>query len=166
MKINIITTRDTAVIPKRSTDFAGGWDITAAKIEKVNDNLYIVYTGLKMQPPSNYKITLVPRSSFTNTNWVLQNSPGLGDSDYQGEYLFKFRAIPTNIKSVWNEEKNKDSYVSFLETKLTYDDFPYNVGDRIGQMYLEEVVSIEFELVDNFDNVTERNEAGFGSSGK
>lgn len=166
MKINVIKCRENTKLPVKSTDFAGGDDIFAAKIEKVSDDFYIVYTGLKMQPESmNYKITLVPRSSITKTKWILQNSPGLGDPDYTGEYQFRFRAIPDSITSVWNGEKGDGSYVSFLETKLTYEEFPFNVGDRIGQIYLEEIIPIEYNVVEEFDK-TNRNNNGFGSTGK
>jgi dUTPase len=78
--INIVKLRDAAQIPTKGSIEAGGWDVYAAEIQKVYDDLYIVYLGLAMQPPKGFKITLVPRSSITKTRWYLPNSPGLGDA--------------------------------------------------------------------------------------
>lgn len=46
---------------------------------------------------------------------------------------------------------------------LTYPTFPYIEGDRIGQVYLEEVIPMEFEEVEEFD--FENNRGGYGSTG-
>ena len=42
--------------------------------------------------------------------------------------------------------------------------FPYKVGERIAQMYIEKVNNFEFEEVNELDQ-TERGSGGFGSSG-
>jgi len=144
-----------AVIPKQASELAGGWDVTCTEIIQEADDFVICKLGFALQPPSNYKITLVPRSSITKTNWILQNSPGLGDPDYLGEYQYKFRCIPTNIRS-WQPPSNPT---------LVYEKFPYKVGDRIGQLYLEEIIPINFVEVEELSD-TERGIGGFGSSGK
>jgi deoxyuridine 5'-triphosphate nucleotidohydrolase len=141
-----------AVIPTRATTLSGGLDLTATRIQKVSENEVIVYIGLAMQPPPGYMIRFSPRSSFTGYNWVLQNSPTLGDADFTGEYRLRFRAIPTGVKGF------------FFKKKLTYDVFPYNVGDRVAQMWLEKIVSVIFEEGE-LENLTER-KGGFGSTGK
>lgn len=156
MKIKIKKLHPDAKIPKRSDEGCGGWDVTCTEIIKESDDFYICKLGLKMQPENpNYKITLVPRSSLTKTHWIQQNSPGLGDYSYTGEYQYRFRAIPTGIHV--SEVRSKP--------KLIYPEFPFKVGDRIGQIYLEEVIPIEFdedsELIE-----TERGSNGFGSTGK
>jgi len=144
-----------AVIPKQASELAGGWDVTCTEIIQETDDFVICKLGFALQPPPNYKITLVPRSSITKTNWILQNSPGLGDPDYLGEYQYRFRCIPTNIRS-WQPPNNPT---------LVYEKFPYNVGDRIGQLYIEEIIPINFVEVKELSN-TERGTGGFGSSGK
>jgi dUTP pyrophosphatase len=42
--------------------------------------------------------------------------------------------------------------------------FPYNVGDRVAQIYFEEVMSISFDVVPELES-SERGEGGFGSTG-
>lgn len=140
-----------AKIPTRATEYSGGWDVYCTEVGPRANDFVICKTGLAMQPPPGYKITLVPRSSLTGTNWILQNSPGLGDPDYIGEYQFRFRAIPIG----------KGPYI----TDFMYSEFPYKPGDRIGQMYLEEIIPIQFQIVEELEE-TNRGSGGFGSTGK
>lgn len=149
MKVKIKKLHKDASIPKQATELAGGWDVTVTEIEQKDDDLVICKLGFALQLPKGYKLTLVPRSSLTKTKWILQNSPGLGDGDYLQEYQFRFRALP------WT--------VGFLRHELEYPIFPYAVGERIGQVYLEEVIPIEFEEVEEFDFENDR--GGYGSTG-
>lgn len=152
MLINLQRLHPDAVVPKRSTELAGGWDVVATEMIKESEDFIIYKIGWAMQPPEGYKITLVPRSSLTKTKWILQNSPGLGDADYRGEYQYRFRAIPDDIKN---------SIIPYLG----YTPSPFEVGDRIGQIYLEEVIPIEFEELSELPS-TNRGTGGFGSTGK
>lgn len=152
IKVKIKKLHEKAVIPKQATDLAGGWDIIATEIIKEQDDFVICKLGFALQPPPNYKITLVPRSSLTGTKWIIQNSPGLGDADYLQEYQIRFRAIPTSHIEVFGHKG------------FTYTPFPYKAGDRIAQLYLEEVIPIEFEEVEELLSVGNR-KGGFGSSG-
>lgn len=175
MKIVYKKLRDNAVLPYAATEMSGGLDITAAHIEHVSENEVIVYTGFAMQPVNivdrykededgyvisipdvNYRIRFSPRSSFTGTNWVLQNSPCLGDADFTGEYRLRFRGIPVIHR--WGGGDFK------VDKEIEYDEFPYKVGDRVAQMWVEEIIPIEFvegELINHTDR-----KGGFGSTGK
>lgn len=147
-----------AKIPEQGSVLAGGWDVFCTEVVKESDDFVICKLGFALQPPPNYKVTLVPRSSLTKTKWMLQNMPGLGDPDYTGEYQYRFRALPTS----WILEVN---YIGERTAKFTYQEFPYQPGDRIGQIYLEEIIPIEFEVVEELDS-TDRGTGGFGSTGK
>lgn len=135
-------------LPKRATQFSGGWDVAAAEIWQEAPDFVIVKLGFALEIPHGYKLTLVPRSSLTHTKWIVQNSPGLGDADYRGEYQFRFRALPEGVEY----------------GKLVYPEFPYHVGERIGQVYLEEVIDMDFEIVRDLSE-TVRGEGGFGHTG-
>lgn len=153
MQIKIKKLHPNATIPKQATELAGGWDVTVTEIEKAEDDLVICKLGFALQLPKNYKLTLVPRSSLTKTKWFIQNSPGLGDADYLQEYQLRFRALPFDVHVVDR----------FGGIALEYPKFPYKVGDRIGQVYLEEVIPIEFIEVDEFDFENDR--GGYGHTG-
>jgi dUTPase len=45
-----------------------------------------------------------------------------------------------------------------------FEPLPYNVGDRVGQVYFIPVLPIIFEEVEELDE-TQRGEGGFGSTG-
>lgn len=153
MNVKIKKLDEHAVTPIKTSDFAAGMDVTASSIEKISDDFVICYLGFALQPPINYKVMIVPRSSITKTNWVMQNSPGIGDPDYTGMYQIRFRAIPNGVIIVDGQ------------AKLTYPKFPYQIGDRIGQIFLQEIIDINFDVVQEL-NPTERGEGGFGHSGK
>lgn len=151
MKLKIKKLHPNAVIPKQTTELAGGWDVTCTEIVQESPDFIICKLGFALQPLAGYRVILVPRSSFTKTRWVMQNSPGTGDADYLGEYQYRLRALP--IRN------------NVLGTAFEYPEVPFKVGDRIGQIYLEEVIPIEFEEVEELTE-TERGTNGFGSTGK
>jgi len=159
MKVFFKKNNPNAVVPMKGTELAAGHDLTVTEIVKKSKNKVYCKVGISMIPedPST-KIVLVPRSSFTKTNWVMNNSPGIGDADYTNEYQIRFTAIPTGISYSWQWKW------PFIKTELTYDNFPYDVGDRVGQMFLSNVIPIEWEEVDHIDETSRS--GGFGSTGK
>lgn len=172
LKLKIELVHPNAKIPVKATSKAACWDVFAADIIEQSANFYIVDLGFKLQPPPGYKVVLVPRSSITNTYLIQQNSPGQGDEDYRGTYQYRFRIIPSGImdipKEKWgiiiHEPITGKLIEPFPITTLSYTPFPYNIGDRIGQIYLEKVH--EFDLEECKLDETIRGEGGFGSTGK
>jgi dUTP pyrophosphatase len=157
MKVKIKKLHKDAVLPKQATELAAGHDVIATEIIQEADDFVVCKLGFALTPPPGYKVVLVPRSSLTKTKWILQNSPGQGDEDFTGEYQYRFRAIPDKIKLELNKFTRSKS-------ELIYPLFPYNVGDRIGQIFLEEVIKFEFEEVSELSD-TERGSNGWGSTG-
>ena len=154
MKVDFKKINNKALLPARISELAGGWDVTVTEIEKIGDDLVICKLGFALALPKGYKLTLVPRSSLTKTHWVIQNSPGLGDEDYRGEYQLRFRCIPSGIKL-----KSHGGY------ELVYEEFPFKTGERVGQVYIEEVIPIEFNIIDELPESI-RGDGGFGSTNK
>ena len=131
---------DNTIVPSRGSLDAACYDVYAHSIVHKEDGKVAVGLGFKTEIPVGYKAVLVPRSNLTKYNWVMNNSIGIIDSDYRGEWMCIF--TPT-----------KDSQ-----------DFPYSVGDRIAQFYLDEVYNIAFLEVSALSD-TSRGEGGFGSTG-
>ena len=69
-----------AKLPERADELCGGWDVTCTEIIYEAPDFVICKLGFALEIPAGYKVTLVPRSSFTKYKWILQNSPGLGDA--------------------------------------------------------------------------------------
>lgn len=129
-------------LPTRASDGAACYDVVATKIEKIGTALIEVYLGFATEIPKEYKGCVVPRSSFTHKSWVLQNSPAQIDPDYRGEWKLKFQQINGGVA------------------------FPYEVGDRVAQIYFEKIEPVEFVLsLDDLEE-TKRGVEGFGSTGK
>lgn len=172
MKVQFKKLHENAKVPVRGSQLAGGWDVTCTRIEEKDDTV-ICYLGFAVAIPEGYKLTIVPRSNLTKHKWILNNSPVLVDSDYRGEIQLRFKPIPTGFEFLHLAEENcfepfykSHLTINHLESSVCFDNdpFPYEVGDRIAQCYLEEVIPIEFEEVNELDE-TLRGEGGFGSTG-
>jgi dUTP pyrophosphatase len=101
---------------------------------------YAIDTGIRLEIPWGYEAQIRSRSGLSLQGLVVNNAPGTIDSNYRG----LVRVIL----------KNQNNYP-----------FKVNKGDRIAQMVLAKVETIEWVLDDELSE-TERGERGFGSSGK
>jgi len=150
LDIKIKPTHDNFKHPIKGSEHAACWDVYAAEIAQLNYNKYEVNLGFATEIPDTYKGVIVPRSSITKANLIMQNSPAQIDSDYRGDWKVVFKVLPTH---------------KFIEKELELEwEFPYNIGDRVAQIYFEEVKPFEFNLVSSLPD-SDRGTGGFGSSG-
>jgi dUTP pyrophosphatase len=161
LKVKIELEHPNAKMPIKASKQAACWDVFAAEINQISIDRYSVNLGFQLEPPPGFKVVLVPRSSITSTMLIQQNSPGQGDEDYRGEYKYIFRMMPESIK--YSGGHINEPYGT-RNPRLDYGSFPFNIGDRVGQIYLEKVIDFEFE--ESILSETERGEGGFGSTGK
>lgn len=131
-------TNPNAVVPYKKHKSDACYDMVATSINDLGDGRIEYGLGLAMEPLSGHKITLKARSSIHKTGLILSNGVGVGDEGYTGEYKVVFYNI---IPSLPN----------------------YKVGDRICQMEMEAVISLEF--IEGELNDTDRGDGGFGSTG-
>ena len=98
---------------------------------------------LRRELYNNVKLSIDfrPRSSIFQTGMILSNCEGTLDELYRGE-----------IKAIFY-------HIHPFKKK-------YKVGDRIGQVKLGFTLPIEWEVVDELDEDTERGTNGFGSTGR
>jgi len=166
MKVKFKKLHKDAKIPQRADELCGGWDVTVTEIKQFSEDFVICKLGFALEIPAGYKLTLVPRSSFTRYKWILQNSPCLIDASYRGEIQLRFRALPNKTKI---ESRDLNSFLVDSRSEdcldLNYVNFPYEIGDRVAQVYLEKVIPIEFEEVEELSE-TDRGDGGFGSTDK
>ena len=126
-------------MPERSTN-GSELDVFVRKIEDFK-GIKRVYLGFATEIPPGYRGILVPRSSATKYAWAMLNSPGVIDEDFRGEWIMVLSSII-----------GPHAY------------FPWKKGDRVGQIYFEKKLPIEFNNVDGLSD-TERGDGGFGSTG-
>ena len=143
MKVKIIN-KSKNDLPFYATKGSAGMDVYSNE-ELELEPLYttIVKTGLFVKIPEGYEIQVRPRSGLSAKSKLrIANSPGTIDSDYLGE----IGIIIDNISDIYHHLIKK--------------------GERIAQLVLKKVEQIEWEEVEEFSEMTERNTGGFGSTGK
>ena len=101
----------------------------------------LIPTGLYMQLPHGYECQIRPRSGLAIKQGLsIVNTPGLIDAHYRGELkVILINLDPTN-------------------------DIHINKGDRIAQLVIQEVPTVNLVEVEELDE-TDRGNGGFGSSG-
>ena len=113
-----------------------------------------------------HDVLLFPRSSISKYNLQLANGVGLADNDYSGEVLLRFNYVWNPMDFKITKSKTVDEFGSNLSIVGTPNiNKLYKKGDKICQLKITKVEDVEFSLVDSLD-ITERNEGGFGSTGK
>ena len=143
MKVRFKKLVDGAVAPYQATKGSAGWDLTATSGELIKDKKAIYGTGLAVEIPKGYVGLLFPRSSIHNKTLRLSNSVGVIDSDYRGE-----------VKAIFDRSAS-----------CPRDCELYQVGDRICQLIILPVPTIEWEESEELTNTT-RGEGGYGSTGR
>lgn len=131
---------DTKLPVKGSLD-AACYDVYAHSAEQSYEGIVSYKLGFATEIPQGWKAVIVPRSNLTKHKWAMLNSPGIIDSDYRGEWMVKLTSLGSDFAHA-----------------------PYNVGDRIAQVFFERVEPVEFIEVDSLDD-SQRGEGGFGSTG-
>jgi len=137
--------RDTDIpLPVYMTPLAAGMDVCAA-IETdqhlAPGEIALIPTGLAMAIPKGFEVQVRPRSGLAIKHGIsIVNAPGTIDADYRGEVKIGLINLSTN---------------------------PYTIhrGDRIAQLIVQQVYQAIVTLVNELDK-TERNEGGFGHTGK
>ncbi len=141
MKVKFKRLSALATVPFYAKSGDACFDLVATSM-KYDDNFIQYGTGIAVEVPQGHVGLIFPRSSVTNKGLMLKNSVGVIDSGYRGEIKFRFNVV----------------YDHLLDEDI------YQVGDRIGQMMILPIPTVELEEVDEL-STTERGEGGYGSTG-
>ena len=143
ISVKFETLGENVTIPHRQSHEAAGYDVHAYIPEPFTirkGEIAAVATGLRVEVPSGYLLSVRPRSGLSFKHGVTcVNSPGTIDADYRGE-------------------------VKILLINLGPKDYTIEPGERIAQFLLEKSYAIEWQRADLSES--QRGEAGFGSTGK
>jgi len=128
-------------IPKYARDGDAGADLTASGYTMVPaGGRALVKTGIKIAIPYGYVGLVHPRSGLALKSGItVLNAPGTIDSGYRGE-------------------------VGVILHNTTDTHFEVKIGDRIAQLVVQKVETVEFNKVDALTE-SDRGEGGFGSTG-
>lgn len=139
-----------AVAPEKGTEGSAGFDLTAVSHQWNDKYSFWEYkTGLAIEIPKGYVGYIFPRSSISKKTLSLCNSVGVIDSDYRGEISFRFKETFTPTEVTDGHLNDPDNYEEL---------------DRIGQLIIMPIPSIEFEEVEELTD-TERGKNGYGHTG-
>jgi dUTP pyrophosphatase len=153
-KVEIKAFREGAVIPKKATEGAAGYDLCACIPDFTSGmmihphNSLIVPTGLNVNIPEGYEIQIRPRSGLAAKHGVtVLNTPGTIDCDYSGD-----------------GEDFELKVILFNHNKIP---FTINDGDRIAQMVVAKLAAHELVEVSEFGQTANKTrKGGLGSTGK
>ena len=154
-RVEIKAFREGAIIPKKATESAAGYDLCAWLKESYDEqtliaphSTMIVPTGLNVNIPNGYEIQIRPRSGLAAKFGVtVLNTPGTIDSDYCGDgENFELKVILINHNKI-----------------------PFSIkhGDRIAQMVVAKLADHELVEVEEFSETDKTSRVGgLGSTGK
>ena len=153
-KVEIKAFREGAVIPKKATEGAAGYDLCACIPDFTSGmmihphNSLIVPTGLNVNIPEGYEIQIRPRSGLAAKHGVtVLNTPGTIDCDYSGD-----------------GEDFELKVILFNHNKIP---FTINDGDRIAQMVVAKLAAHELvEFSEFVQTANKTRKGGLGSTGK
>lgn len=131
-------------LPAYATAGAAGMDLMAnieAPVTLQSLERQLIPTGLFIELPDGYEAQIRPRSGLAIKHGLTcLNSPGTIDADYRGE-------------------------IKIILINLSKEAHTIQPGDRIAQMVIHKVEQVNWEPVTVIE-VTERNQGGFGHTGK
>lgn len=144
-KIVVKVIKDEGVtLPKYETSGAAGMDVRANIKEPIvlgSLDRALIPLGLRLEIPEGYEVQVRPRSGLALKHGIgMVNSIGTIDSDYRGE-------------------------IGAIIVNLSKEPYTIQPQERIGQLVLNKVEQIEWELVEKLSK-SERGSGGFGSTGK
>jgi dUTP pyrophosphatase len=143
MNVQIIN-QSTNPLPAYATEGSSGMDIRAFlkdAVELKPMDRALIPTGLFIELPHGYEAQIRPRSGLAIKQGITcLNTPGTIDADYRGEIKIILINLSGETQSIQN-------------------------GERIAQMVIQKVEHIHWMQANELKQ-TDRNESGFGSTGK
>jgi len=137
LKVKLLS--ENAVLPKRGSVEAAGYDLSSAvEIVVPARGRALVATDIAVMVPHGTYGRVAPRSGLAVKHGIATGA-GVIDSDYRGN-------------------------VGVVLFNHSDDDFKVSPGDRIAQLILEQIVTPEIEPVEVLTD-TERGNSGYGSTG-
>jgi len=138
-------TKDTAFAPTKGTSGAAAYDLYADIDEPITIQPFtteVLQTNIAFDFPKDYYGTVYARSGLSTKHGIRPATcVSVIDNDYHGSV-----GVPLHNDS----------------------DTPYTVnrGDRVSQIIFHKASHFELVIVDHFDNETDRETSGFGSTGR
>ena len=142
MKVKIVNNSSNP-LPDYSTNSSAGMDLRAnleSPVSMKPMERKLIPTGLYIELPEGYEAQIRPRSGLALKKGIsVLNTPGTIDADYRGE-------------------------IGIILVNLSDETFIVEHGERICQMVINKVETIQWNKVDSLEE-SERGAGGFGHTG-
>lgn len=143
MNIPIKLLNKNASVPKRATEYAAGYDVSACISDEITiypGGRTLIPTGISFALPECLVAMVCPRSGLAMKHGItVINAPGVIDADFNAE-------------------------IGILLHNCGIEPYTVHPGDRIAQLVFTLHASPKWKFVDELPK-TERGAGGFGSSG-
>lgn len=134
-----VRTSPDAVAPSKNRASDEGYDLWLIGVDKkISDDTIRYETNIKVQPGDGWHVEILPRSSLSNSGYMLANSVGLIDESYRGTLKVVLTKVDKAAKPI---------------------EFPFKAVQMVMRKSVHFVCTEESSL----DN-TARNDGGFGST--
>lgn len=145
---DFVLTRPDAVPPAKALPSDAGFDLVAVAVVPfptsnfgdVTGLVTLFDTGVAVRPPPGFYFDMVARSSLSKSGYMLANGVGVIDPAYRGSVKVPLIRVDPNAP-------------------------PLVLPARIVQLVPRRVHDLEARQLRAWDAITERGDAGFGSSG-
>lgn len=126
------------------------------RCEMLSINNYVNACGRLEETRKNISYYLYGRSSLSKTPLIIPHHVGIIDAGYRGPIILALKYVPTHedIKKLKKEGKNYEIPKYLIKA-----------GSRLAQLCSPDLSPFKFKLVDTL-STSQRNEGGFGSTGK
>lgn len=142
MNINIKRINPFAIIPKKSSDGAAGFDLFNCEkdVELLTGDNHLFKIGFIIEIPENFVGYIYARSGLGCKNGIIpRNCVGVIDSDYRGEIM------------VCLQNNGTEKYT-------------IHTNDKIAQLIISEIPNVQLVIKESLTE-TKRGMGGFGSTG-
>ncbi|WP_419791595.1 dUTP diphosphatase [Staphylococcus chromogenes] len=158
---------ENATLPTRNHSTDAGFDIYAAEtITLEPQEKALIATDIAVNIPKGYVGLLTSRSGVSSKTHLVVET-GKIDAGFQGH-------MKINIKNDYEDNKGETIFKRDLKDKIIIEDerhlykqgtYVINKGERLAQLVIVPIWTPTLQEVDEFSEVSERGEKGFGSSG-
>lgn len=169
IKVGFKRLNDNAIIPTKAYPTDSGFDLYASEDVIIEPGeTTVVPTGIAVELPTGYEATVRPRSGIT-AKTKLRVQLGTIDNEYRGE----IGVIVDNIAPEDLDGMPCEYFVLSIENKPLPENksnfvegtYIIRKGDRIAQLVIQPIPTVEAYEVEDELKTTERGESGFGSTG-
>ena len=157
MKVKFLDLTGKAVLPKRATEKAAGYDLSIPRDTIIEYGRQVIKLEFAIQMPDNLQAHIEPRSGFSAKGFegFLLNEEG---NPHGLPQRFDCEVLRGKV------DPDYTGSVGVIVHSRNPEPFFVKKGTRVAQMSFSQFEVVDFDIVDKLDE-TERGDGGWGHSG-